>query len=1098
MVLLFIVLLGALSGMLSVGLGLFTAVDRYLDECNDYFRTVVNLEYVGPNYGLRDHYDLALAESLPEQDLEEVAALPGVISWDPNRSALAVPAGLERRDPEAAAQEPAILVVSQLLWDDHTQSYQGLIQESLYSFKDVTNKTVFISGKNSEPLGGIDLTETRTYVFSGQFFGGQTSYLWFRPEAMEIMREGVLTAVPKATPLYEDGLPADSVYRDAALALSRLRNGVRVSFASALEDQLPFQQEILSLKEGRLFAAEESGERICVISEWLSNKMELSVGDFIDFSLFYGRNCGIFSAAGLAENADYCDRYEVVGITSHSEDYNDVVYVPYGTQYNPDPVPTGYTVGQFRVENARADEFSAAAAELLDDSYRLTAYNQGYEITAEPYREMLRIAAIFLAVCLLVVIAVVLLFGYLFVSRQRETARTMYALGSSMRGILAFFASGAAMLVVPAAILGILAGTALQDTVFSYVADFAAKYQQIDLRYSNAALTIVKTLPFEAEMNGFVYWLAFGLMVLSTLLSTCCFAAESLRKKRVRRIRVSRRYRGRTSVMSGVFKYSILSLIRSKTRTAAVVSVVLIIALFLGVLTSTGDRYREQLDAIRENTEIRAYVTDPGGLRMDGLYVRNEDVQALFDCGLADVDVSARDTYYLFNGVCVEPDGTVCEVEGTKIPGSAFAQETLRDRMAEGSMIVMTTSLQNLPEFYYETVLDVTWMEGYDESCLQGDDPALCVIPHTMMERDGVMLGSKIQLFTYEFDTRSYYVAGSYVSKGESENIFVPFNYEVTLGREIVPMPERARNPIFKHEGTDACVLVSGVSECENFIDYYVHIPTASAEDNIQFVNWASIWTLTEDPVGQYAVASLPYMKEHGLVLGEEMILTAPDGTEYPYLLIGTFRGHLDELYDVYCTAKPYDREIQWTEYDENERFALAVNSAVLTLNDTADLELLRNKLEELRFQKVHGDREGLRGYVVMDDKDYTETVRSLERQITYTDLLYQCLYVLSMLIGLTVSFLLVQARKPELAIMRSLGERRSRIFLKFAAEQLLLALLGCLMGFALWRISRQPVDPLYSRLLGVFILCWMVGTALCLLRHLAEPVYALVSRRED
>ena len=134
----------------------------------------------------------------------------------------------------------------------------------------------------------------------------------------------------------------------------------------------------------------------------------------------------------------------------------------------------------------------------------------------------------------------------------------------------------------------------------------------------------------------------------------------------------------------------------------------------------------------------------------------------------------------------------------------------------------------------------------------------------------------------------------------------------------------------------------------------------------------------------------------------------------------------------------------------------------------------------------------------MIDDKTYTETVRSLEWQISYTDTLYRCLYILSALIGLIMAYLLTQSRKAEIAVMRSLGDGRGRILLVFLAEQMLLLLAGLGLGITLWIAAGQSIQPLYLRLLGAFAGCWLAGAGLCLVRCLSRRTLDMLSERED
>ena len=97
-----------MTGILSLGMGIHNAVSTYLSDCDDYFRTVANLEYVGSMYGKDRYYDPALEALLETCPMETLAEQPGVLSWEPNRSALGVMQDIRRTDFDVANLDAAV------------------------------------------------------------------------------------------------------------------------------------------------------------------------------------------------------------------------------------------------------------------------------------------------------------------------------------------------------------------------------------------------------------------------------------------------------------------------------------------------------------------------------------------------------------------------------------------------------------------------------------------------------------------------------------------------------------------------------------------------------------------------------------------------------------------------------------------------------------------------------------------------------------------------------------------------------------------------------------------------------------------------------
>ena len=132
-----------------------------------------------------------------------------------------------------------------------------------------------------------------------------------------------------------------------------------------------------------------------------------------------------------------------------------------------------------------------------------------------------------------------------------------------------------------------------------------------------------------------------------------------------------------------------------------------------------------------------------------------------------------------------------------------------------------------------------------------------------------------------------------------------------------------------------------------------------------------------------------------------------------------------------------------------------------------------------------------------MDDKEYISTVNGLERQIRYVGVLNTVLYVLTGLIAFAAAFLLLNSRKGEVAIMRGLGTPPRRILAVFLAEQAVLCALGCGIGIGLWALGGGYVATLCGALIGMFWLCWMMGTAVTACRLLCSKALAALSERE-
>ena len=183
----------------------------------------------------------------------------------------------------------------------------------------------------------------------------------------------------------------------------------------------------------------------------------------------------------------------------------------------------GFRLGVFRIKNTAVSDFLAQAKALEQYGFRFTAYDQGYSAVVEPMSELMLISVIFLAICIALTAGALSLQCHIFISRQRDSAQTMIAMGSSRTHVRLYFLSAAAMLSVPAAIIGCVIGKLTEQTVFDMLEQFAAQFAEQDLRFSSSRLTLIRTLTFTPRVSPAVYAAAGAALLIGVCLFTLLF-----------------------------------------------------------------------------------------------------------------------------------------------------------------------------------------------------------------------------------------------------------------------------------------------------------------------------------------------------------------------------------------------------------------------------------------------------------------------------------------------------------------------------------------------------------------------------------------------
>ncbi len=822
---LFTAILLALSTLTGVVFCVFAAVRTYLKDCDAYYHTVASLEYLGKAYPDGDLWDegLVAAAAAHADALSALAENENVLSFEPAVNEAALLNGTHRGDPYVYDVSAAVLRVRVRMYEKLTDSYIAEVTEEIYACKDAEGKMLLL---RTDTAGDPDAPQPEPdgdYLVCGRFFSGRNGYMWFFAEETPYYVNGKRTALPSFTPYGDTAALAD--YRTLARQLELRNDMIPLVRTAALPDILPFHQQLLAVEQGRYFTQEEyeNNARVCVITGRMAAAKSLEVGSRLHLSTVSAEG-DLYGAPPVAADAG---EYEVIGITGANDRYPYAVYLPSKDAGGAVRAVNGCFLGQYRLKNAGAADFAAAAAPLEAFGFRVTVYDQGYAAAVEPMREMLLISAVFLAVCLALAAAVLCLTCHVFVSRQRETAATMLALGSGKRHVHVYFLSAVLAPALPGTLLGCIPGRALQNAVIRFLGRFAARLAAQDLRFSSSRIAAVRTLDFNAEVPISVYIAAALALLAGALLLTLAFSRGNFRekKKKNRPKRAPRLRAGRSSRYTGKLKYALLSIRRRPGGTAAVLGLGIAVSLFFGVLTASMDGYRAQLAAVTRDAVITGHATDIAGRETGGVLLPVRCAEYVTETGLLEhYNLTYAGTHLRFLGVAETADGAVNELPEPDFPESAFAVETLFTQMLDEPALNKTNDIRTSPLFYYTPVRALTFAGGWSEADFAGDE-RICAMPKPLMEACGLQLGDTARfLFALTWrgsavvDTVDLKVVACYVSAAESDVIFAPVRCRYlytrigwinpddsgTCSGFVFTLKEAARLPELRHALADA------------------------------------------------------------------------------------------------------------------------------------------------------------------------------------------------------------------------------------------------------------------------------------------------------
>ena len=800
---LFLLLIFALTLALALGVSVWASVAQFLNDCDEYYTTIGLLEYMGTGYPDDSAYDEAMVEALATFNEGVISTDNSTYFWETPQRSFGYIDGFWRTDGYVPGQDFSVLVIGNISYDERHATYRGIVFSAPYSVQSKDNSVMYIDADFA------DFEENHYYLVLGEIYHGKSPLLRLRiasfenpiadSKGIEIPRLIDITSSEEGVPFK---IPEDCVLLDVAETLSVRNNSILVTGTDDLMAQLPFHQEELYFVEGRAFTEDEylNGSRVVVIPEIMAARLGIGVGDSIDISTASSDYPGFYNNYWAAEGFSYSDSFEVVGIFNTVLDKSWYVYVPGNTGVPTVKSAVGYTIGTAVIRNNDAAEFYTRINAVLADRFQLTIYDQGYSSVAIPYQSILQVAKIITGVCLLVEIAVLILFGFLFVYRQRETSETMLMLGSGRTRVLAYFLFSSGFIALFASIAGAIAGYFLHDRIIDLVIKTADNFKLIDTRYSNGNLTISKTLEFAPQLEWNLFIAVGACVFVFAIIACMAFTASTFINSRPSQKKAfgPKREHKTSRMGAGSMKYALLSIFRGSSRSLVVPILAFTVVIFFGQLTTTSMRYEEQLESIFDNTTIEGFYTDIHGKQIGGQVLNAYDINNLYHTGALDsLSISYGKAYY-YMGILKTAEGVENFIDHFYVPVSTFLHESAIATIQRGSDMTGTNDIRTTPEFYYADSIVMAFMDGYDETVLTTPSAnnilSPCLLPSSFMIQEGIAIGDTIRVVTDKeirnpdnFQERIFleynlFVIGSYEKQGTEDTIYTPISLFIDTG----------------------------------------------------------------------------------------------------------------------------------------------------------------------------------------------------------------------------------------------------------------------------------------------------------------------------
>jgi hypothetical protein len=164
-----------------------------------------------------------------------------------------------------------------------------------------------------------------------------------------------------------------------------------------------------------------------------------------------------------------------------------------------------------------------------------------------------------------------------------------------------------------------------------------------------------------------------------------------------------------------------------------------------------------------------------------------------------------------------------------------------------------------------------------------------------------------------------------------------------------------------------------------------------------------------------------------------------------------------------------------------------------MTVADNRELSAFK-ELALLSFSNVRPIFSTYSYAMMVYDSTFFETLEPLRQNIFLLDVATPVMYVISVLVGFLTSVLLTRRRRPEYAVMRSVGIHKRDIFVGAISEQLVLSTAGAALGFSLIALIWGYMSLERP---AIFLACYMLGTTFSAVSAARTNVLEILREKE-
>ena len=786
-----------------LSLGVLLYCDAVMKACDGVYRSIALIEYMGSEYPKEDEPDEAARKAAKELTDESILSVNGVTGWTKGTTSYGFTEGYERRSGEMPYGNRSVIVVGDFSspyyqWTDFDKNGEPIITNKSVVYRTALLKNTIYSRTDNEGVlvdilpgtSGFVPEKGKNYILNGSFVDTKgtsreigdypmNGYSVFKIESFIDSDE-----LPYA--LYSDEEEIPERFLDAANQYQTMNNYVSVVHCKDVEDVYSFQQNNIRLSAGTF--PDSAHKNACVVTADLAESLGLKPGDDLLLQEMKGTDSDCYNLSLCNE----ANSFKVYGITEPSTDYVGTVWAVLDDADTP---LFGYLLGTVSLRNKDAVDAVDMLQDIVPEQVRVTLFDQGYSKAVQPFKEVKKTATSVFMICLAVIVAVLMLFAFLFVGRQAETVNTMICLGTPGSKITLWFLSGALFICGISASLGTIAGSVLRPLVFEKISRIIDRSQSKNdyLWYSENSLGIAKEVTFHPAVPLWPDIIVLtGIVVVSFLFCFFFLKFQCLLKTPKRGKRRVYVPKGGTSIhFRGGLRYSLLSIKRGGRKSMIVPAILMLLTTMVLFLSGMYQGWQRDLENAQKNTSIDGTVVSLNGRYYSSLSLYGDSVKSLLSIeGVDDVFLSYGYHYWL-------------EEDMPEFGHNEFGKERKNIWIEYQPEIVALNAMKAAKEFYYSDP-GLAWLDGWSEDVLTKNDITPIafrkdgvtdetnipgVFSKSFMEERGMALGDTITCYVRTGGSSdsikeigiAVKAVGSYIQQGSKANIYVPLSFHIPM-----------------------------------------------------------------------------------------------------------------------------------------------------------------------------------------------------------------------------------------------------------------------------------------------------------------------------